>query len=99
MYRRNCANKSARRSGVAIAIDLGIRSDQRDLIAIAAASGKPVVVVIVSGSAIMVEEWHGSVGAILQTFYSGMEGGTALAKFVVWRSFPFGASSAFYRGA
>jgi beta-glucosidase len=59
---------------------LGLREDQIALIDTAAASGKPVVVVIVSGSAIMVEGWHERVGAILQTFYSGMEGGTALAS-------------------
>ncbi len=60
--------------------NLDLRAHQQALIDIAAASGKPVVVVIVSGSAIMVEGWHERVAAILQTFYSGMEGGTALAK-------------------
>ncbi len=70
--------------------DLGVRADQQELIAAAAASGKPVVVVIVSGSAIMVEEWHESVGAILQTFYSGMEGGTALAKLLFGEASPSG---------
>ena len=60
--------------------DLGLPADQLALLEIAIASGKPVVVVIVSGSAIMVEGWHDRVGAILQTFYSGMEGGTALAR-------------------
>jgi beta-glucosidase len=60
--------------------DLGLPADQLALLEIAIASGKPVVVVIVSGSAIMVEGWHDRVGAILQTFYSGMEGGTALAQ-------------------
>jgi beta-glucosidase len=59
---------------------LGLPADQLALIDAAVASGKPVVVVIVAGSAIMVEGWHDRVGAILQTFYSGMEGGTALAK-------------------
>ncbi len=59
---------------------LGLRPEQIALIKAAAASGKPVVVVIVSGSAIMVEEWHDNTRAILQTFYSGMEGGTALAR-------------------
>ena len=60
--------------------NLGIRADQHALIEAAASTGKPLIVVIVSGSAIMVEEWHKSTNAILQTFYSGMEGGTALAK-------------------
>lgn len=61
-------------------LDLGLKAEQIALIEAAAATGKPVVVVIVSGSAIMVEGWHSSVGAILQTFYAGMEGGTALAR-------------------
>lgn len=50
------------------------------LIETAARSGNPVVVVIVAGSAVMVEEWRGHASAILQTFYSGMEGGNALAR-------------------
>lgn len=70
--------------------NLGLRPDQIALIDVAAASGKPVVVVIVSGSAIMVEEWHEKVGAILQTFYSGMEGGTALAKLLSGEISPSG---------
>jgi beta-glucosidase len=37
-------------------------------------------VVIVAGSAVLVEDWHDRTGAILQTFYAGMEGGTALAR-------------------
>jgi beta-glucosidase len=60
--------------------DLSLRAEQCALIDTAAASGKPVVVVIISGSAILVEGWHDKVSAILQTFYSGMEGGTALAN-------------------
>lgn len=61
-------------------LDLGLPQAQVDLIDAAAASGKPVVVVIVAGSAVMVEAWRHRVGAILQTFYAGMEGGTALAR-------------------
>jgi beta-glucosidase len=61
-------------------LDLGLPQKQLALIDAAAASGKPVVVVIVAGSAVMVEDWRGKVGAILQTFYAGMEGGTALAR-------------------
>jgi beta-glucosidase len=60
--------------------DLNLRAEQIALIGAAASPGKPVIVVIVSGSAIMVESWHDKAGAILQTFYAGMEGGTALAK-------------------
>jgi beta-glucosidase len=61
-------------------IDLRLRDDQVALIRAAKASGKPVIVVIVAGSAIIVEEWHDDANAILQTFYAGMEGGTALAR-------------------
>jgi beta-glucosidase len=50
------------------------------LIKAAAATGKPVIVVIIAGSAVMVEAWHDDAGAILQSFYSGMEGGAALAR-------------------
>jgi beta-glucosidase len=59
---------------------LTLPKPQIDLIEAAASSGKPVIVVIVTGSAVMVEGWHDQVGAILQTFYAGMEGGTALAR-------------------
>lgn len=70
--------------------DLGLRSDQIALIDATAGSGKPVVVVIVAGSAIMVEGWHDKVGAILQPFYSGMEGGTALASLLFGEVSPSG---------
>ena len=70
--------------------NLGLRADQIALIETVAATGKPLVVVIVSGSAIMVEEWHDKAGAILQTFYSGMEGGTALAKLLFGEVTPSG---------
>jgi beta-glucosidase len=60
--------------------NLSLPKDQIALIDAATATGKPVIVVIVAGSAVMVEEWHEGAGAILQTFYSGMEGGTALAR-------------------
>jgi beta-glucosidase len=59
---------------------LSLPADQIALIRAAAKIGKPVVVVIVAGSAVMVEEWIDGVGAVMQTFYSGMEGGTALAQ-------------------
>jgi beta-glucosidase len=71
-------------------VDLGLRADQLALIDVAVASGKPVVVVLVCGSAILVEGWHDRVGAILQTFYSGMEGGTALAKLLFGAVSPSG---------
>jgi beta-glucosidase len=59
---------------------LDLPADQQQLIEDAHASGKPVIVILVAGSAVMVESWHMKANAILQTFYSGMEGGTALAR-------------------
>jgi beta-glucosidase len=59
---------------------LGLKDEQIALIRAAAQTGKPIIVVLISGSAIIVEEWHDEAQAILQTFYSGMEGGTALAN-------------------
>ncbi|QMW22797.1 beta-glucosidase family protein [Sandaracinobacteroides saxicola] len=61
-------------------LDLGLRPEQVALIHAAADSGRPVIVVIVAGSAVMVEGWHDRAAAILQTFYSGQAGGTALAR-------------------
>jgi beta-glucosidase len=69
---------------------LDLRADQQALIAAAASTGKPVIVVIVSGSAIMVEQWHDQAAAILQTFYAGMEGGTALANLLFGAVSPSG---------
>ena len=42
--------------------------------------GKKVIVVLYSGCAIIVEEWKEYADAILMNYYSGCEGGTALAK-------------------
>jgi len=70
--------------------NLGLRADQQALIAAAAEEGKPVVVVIVSGSAVLVDPWHQTVGAVVQTFYSGMEGGTALARLLFGEISPSG---------
>ncbi|MBQ5985845.1 MAG: glycoside hydrolase family 3 protein, partial [Clostridia bacterium] len=42
--------------------------------------GKKVVVVLYSGCAILVEEWKAYADAIVMNYYSGCEGGTALAN-------------------
>jgi beta-glucosidase len=49
------------------------------VIRLAAGLNKKVIVCLAGGSAITVEEWYKEVPAILHTFYSGMEGGRALA--------------------
>jgi beta-glucosidase len=78
----------ASRGGDRIGLDL--KEEQVALIKAASNSGKPTIVIIVAGSAVMVEEWHGEAGAILQTFYSGMEGGTALARLLFGEVSPSG---------
>ncbi len=70
---------------------LGIGGDRKylhlhqpdiELINLAAAQNKKVIVSLVAGAAITVEEWQENVPAIIQTFYNGMEGGSALAKII-----------------
>lgn len=70
--------------------DLGLPAAQITLIKAAAAVGKPLVVVIVAGSAVMVEEWHADAGAICQSFYAGQAGGTALARILFGAVSPSG---------
>lgn len=60
------------------------------LIKAAAASGKPVVVAIVAGSAVLVEDWREDANAVLLSFYAGMEGGTALAELLFGDTSPSG---------
>lgn len=70
--------------------DLGLPADTQALIHAAAATGKPLVVVIVAGSAVLVEEWHEAAGAIMQSFYAGQAGGTALARLLFGQVSPSG---------
>jgi beta-glucosidase len=49
----------------------------------AAAPETPIIVAIVAGSAVIVEDWREDASAILQTFYAGQEGGTALANLLL----------------
>ncbi|GAO79403.1 beta-glucosidase [Sphingopyxis sp. C-1] len=60
-------------------LSLELPAEQVALIEAVAATGTPVVVAIVAGSAVLVEGWRAQASAILQTFYAGMEGGNALA--------------------
>jgi beta-glucosidase len=60
--------------------NLHLHQQDIDVIHLAASVNKNVVVCLVAGSAVTVEEWHQEVPAILETFYNGMEGGNALAR-------------------
>ncbi len=58
---------------------LALPGAQEELIRAVAATGKPVVVVLIGGSAITMSRWIDSVGAVLHAWYPGEEGGNAVA--------------------
>lgn len=70
--------------------DLALPADQLALIETAIASGRPVIVWIIAGSAITVEGWHDRVSAIVQGFYAGQQGGTAMARLLTGQVSPSG---------
>jgi beta-glucosidase len=57
-------------------------SDQALVLAVAAANPRTIVVLI-GGSAIMVEEWQRQTPAIVMAFYPGEQGGAALARILL----------------
>lgn len=58
---------------------LSLPGHQEELITAVAATGKPVVVVLVGGSAITMNNWIDKVSAIVDVWYPGEEGGHAVA--------------------
>ncbi|KAL3442175.1 glycoside hydrolase superfamily [Aspergillus insuetus] len=60
-------------------ISLRLREEDEKLIAAVAAKNSKTVVSIVTAGAVIVEEWKDKVPAILMSWYSGSEGGHALA--------------------
>ncbi|MDB5228549.1 MAG: glycosyl hydrolase [Bacteroidota bacterium] len=69
---------------------LHLHKEDIDTIHAAAAVNKNIVVSLVAGSAITVEEWYEEVPAIIETFYNGMEGGNALARILFGEVNPSG---------
>ena len=59
---------------------LDLPGNQEELIQRVSALGKPVVVVLIAGSPVTMEKWVGRVPAILDAWYPGQEGGTAVAE-------------------
>ncbi|MEZ5114647.1 MAG: glycoside hydrolase family 3 C-terminal domain-containing protein [Candidatus Nanopelagicales bacterium] len=57
---------------------LTLHPDDEDLVLAVAAANPRTVVVVVAGSAVLVERWRDAVPAILLAWYPGMEGGRAL---------------------
>ncbi len=58
---------------------LNLPGHQEEMIRQIAATGKPVVVLLVGGSAITMNSWLDSVSSVLDVWYAGEEGGNAVA--------------------
>lgn len=69
---------------------LRLTAEEVALIRALKAAGKRVVVVLFGGCAILVEEWKQYADAILMNYYSGVEGGTALANILSGAANPGG---------
>lgn len=69
---------------------LRIPSNEVELIHRICAVCENTIVDIVGGSAYVIEEWKDEVSAILYSFYSGMEGGNALADILTGKAVPSG---------
>ena len=92
----------ARRSDIAIVIagieegefrdrsSLALPGRQEDLIQSVAAVGKPVIVVLVGGSAVTMSRWIDKVSAVLMAWYPGAEGGNAIADVLLGDEDPAG---------
>jgi beta-glucosidase len=69
---------------------LSLPGHQEDLILRVAATGKPVVVALVGGSAVTMTRWLDRVGAVLDVWYPGEQGGAAVADILFGDSDPAG---------
>ena len=69
---------------------LRLPGHQEQMIRAVAATGTPVVVVLVGGSAVTSREWIDSVAAVLVAWYPGDAGGDAVADVLFGRSNPAG---------
>jgi beta-glucosidase len=59
--------------------NLDLPGNQEQLIQKMAETGKPIIVVLVGGSAVTMTNWIDQVDAVLCSWYAGEEGGTAVA--------------------
>ncbi|MGH8954588.1 MAG: glycoside hydrolase family 3 C-terminal domain-containing protein [Microbacterium sp.] len=70
--------------------DLHLRPEDVETIRAVAAVNTRTVVVLVSAGAVLMEEWIDEPAAVLLGWYSGMEGGTAIADLLLGRANPSG---------
>ncbi len=59
---------------------LNLRSEHESMIMRAAQANSKTIPVIIAGSAVIMENWRHQVSAILMSWYSGMMGGSAVAR-------------------
>ncbi len=71
-------------------INLGLKTKDVELIQSVLNVNPRCIIVLIGGSAIIMEEWKGKAPAILVAWYSGMEGGNALADIIFGRVNPCG---------
>jgi len=72
---------------------------EEDLVEAVAATGKPVVVVLMNGSALAVNWINDHANAVVDAWYSGEEGGTAIAETLSGKNDPAGRLPVtFYKG-
>jgi beta-glucosidase len=69
---------------------LDLPSPEEDLLEAVVATGKPVVLILTNGSALAVNWAEGHVNAIVDAWYPGEEGGTAVAETLSGRNNPAG---------
>ena len=73
--------------------EIGLPGPQQQLLEALAATGKPLVVVLMSGSAVAVNWAEEHAAAVLEAWYSGEEGGTAIAETLAGINNPSGRLS------
>ncbi|MGE5289798.1 MAG: beta-glucosidase family protein [Micromonosporaceae bacterium] len=69
---------------------LRLHAQDEDLIQVVADANPRTVVVVITGSAVVMEAWRERVPAILMAWYPGMEGGSALADVLTGAAEPGG---------
>jgi len=78
---------------------LGLPKEEEDLLEAVQKAGKPLVVVLMNGSALSVNWANQNANAILDAWYSGEEGGTAIAQTLAGVNNPAGRLPVtFYQG-
>ena len=70
--------------------DIALPAPQRRLLDALAATGKPLIVVVVAGSALALGDVAGKAQAVIAAWYPGEAGGTALARIVAGDANPAG---------